>query len=68
MPGASSWNVIVFPGQACILCLCATQEELFLDSEAKIATRRYINLAITYDHRIVNGRGTILQEIRRAIR
>jgi 2-oxoglutarate dehydrogenase E2 component (dihydrolipoamide succinyltransferase) len=60
---------IIFPGQTCMLCLHATQEELFLDAQGDIATRRYVNLGITYDHRVVNGREAtlFLQEIKKVL-
>jgi 2-oxoglutarate dehydrogenase E2 component (dihydrolipoamide succinyltransferase) len=57
---------IIFPGQTCMLCLCATQVELYRDNSGEICTSRYANLGITYDHRVVNGRDAVLflQEIR----
>ncbi len=51
---------IVFPGQTCMLCLCAMQEELCRDGQGEIYTSRYVNLGITYDHRVVNGRDAAL--------
>jgi 2-oxoglutarate dehydrogenase E2 component (dihydrolipoamide succinyltransferase) len=60
---------IVFPGQTCVLCLCGTQEELCRGGDGEIRTSRYVNLGITYDHRVVNGRDAalFLQEIARIL-
>jgi 2-oxoglutarate dehydrogenase E2 component (dihydrolipoamide succinyltransferase) len=57
---------IIFPGQACMLCLCSTQEELYQADSGEIVIRRYVHLGITYDHRIVNGRDAtlFLQELK----
>lgn len=51
---------VIFPGQTCMLCLCATQEELYRTDERKIDIRRYLYLGITYDHRVINGRDAAL--------
>ena len=56
---------IIHPDHACILCLCGVQEELYLVDGAPL-TRHYVNLGLSYDHRLINGReATIfLQEIK----
>lgn len=58
---------LIFPGQACMVCLCATQEEVYLASDGVIATRHYVNVGLAYDHRLVNGRDAalFLQELKR---
>ncbi|WP_034263661.1 2-oxo acid dehydrogenase subunit E2 [Actinospica robiniae] len=57
---------IVFPGQACAVCLPDTQEELALSADGRVVARRYVNLGLVYDHRLVNGRDAVvfLQELR----
>jgi 2-oxoglutarate dehydrogenase E2 component (dihydrolipoamide succinyltransferase) len=47
---------IIFSGQTCMVCLCATQEEVYRTSEGDVDVRRFVNLGLTYDHRVVNGR------------
>jgi len=51
---------IIFPGQACMLCLCGTQQELYLSDAEQIAVRHYANLGLSYDHRVINGRDAAL--------
>ncbi|HEY2242469.1 MAG TPA: 2-oxo acid dehydrogenase subunit E2 [Streptosporangiaceae bacterium] len=60
---------IVFPGQTCVLALCATQEELVRTPAGEIATRRYVNVGMSYDHRVLSGRDAIafLHEIKRIL-
>lgn len=60
---------IVFPGQACAICLPDTQEELALSADGTVVTRRYVNLGLVYDHRLVNGRDAVvfLQDLRRLL-
>ncbi|HEX3786923.1 MAG TPA: 2-oxo acid dehydrogenase subunit E2 [Pseudonocardiaceae bacterium] len=52
-------NPIVHPGQTAVLCLCANQEELYRDEQGGIGTRRYVNLGLGYDHRVINGRDAV---------
>jgi 2-oxoglutarate dehydrogenase E2 component (dihydrolipoamide succinyltransferase) len=56
---------IIFSDQACMVCLCATQEEVYRTGEAEFGVRRYAQVGITYDHRVVNGRDAVafLQEL-----
>lgn len=51
---------IVFPGQACMISLCGTQEELYRTADGNIGIRHYVNLMLAYDHRLVNGRDAAL--------
>jgi 2-oxoglutarate dehydrogenase E2 component (dihydrolipoamide succinyltransferase) len=51
---------IVVPGQAAVVCLCGTREELFLDDAGELGRRRCVNLGLAYDHRIVNGSAAVL--------
>lgn len=47
---------IIFPGQSCVLCLCGTQQEVYLTSARQIEVRYVATLGIAYDHRVINGR------------
>jgi 2-oxoglutarate dehydrogenase E2 component (dihydrolipoamide succinyltransferase) len=47
---------IIFSGQTCMVCLCATQEEVYRKPEGDFDVRRFVNLGLTYDHRVINGR------------
>jgi len=60
---------IVFPGQACVVSLGDTQEQLALDGCGQIITRRYVYVGLIYDHRLVNGRDAMLflQELTRVL-
>lgn len=60
---------IVFPGQACAVCLPDIQEELALSEDGTVVTRRYVNIGLVYDHRLVNGRDAVvfLQDLRRLL-
>jgi 2-oxoglutarate dehydrogenase E2 component (dihydrolipoamide succinyltransferase) len=57
---------IVFPGQTCAVCLPDTQEELALADDGRVVVRRYVNLGVVYDHRVVNGRDAVafLQDLK----
>lgn len=50
---------IVFPGQTCVVAIGGTQEELALDADGQVVTRRFVNLSAVYDHRVVNGREAV---------
>jgi 2-oxoglutarate dehydrogenase E2 component (dihydrolipoamide succinyltransferase) len=60
---------IVFPGQTCVVSLAGTLEELILDPAGQVTVRRVANVAVSYDHRTVNGRDAVLflQEIKAAL-
>jgi 2-oxoglutarate dehydrogenase E2 component (dihydrolipoamide succinyltransferase) len=64
-PGTVLARPIIFPGQACVVCLCAPQEELYLTGAGDIAVRHFVNLGLSYDHRVLNGRDAsrFLQEL-----
>ena len=47
---------IVFPGHTAVVCLCAVQHELYRTDDGDIGSRAYFNLALGYDHRVINGR------------
>ena len=68
-PGVVLARPIIFPGQTCMLCLCAVQQELCLTDTGDVGTRNYLNLGITYDHRVINGRDAITfgQELNRLL-
>jgi 2-oxoglutarate dehydrogenase E2 component (dihydrolipoamide succinyltransferase) len=46
---------MVFPGHACALSLCSAQSELYLTADGRVAPREYVDLGMSYDHRLVNG-------------
>jgi len=50
---------IVFPGQTCAVSLADTQEELALTDNRDVVVRRYVNIGVVYDHRVVNGRDAV---------
>jgi 2-oxoglutarate dehydrogenase E2 component (dihydrolipoamide succinyltransferase) len=60
---------IIFPTQRCILSLCSEQEELYLDTGGRVATRHYLTIGVVYDHRVINGAEAMrfLQEIKRKL-
>jgi 2-oxoglutarate dehydrogenase E2 component (dihydrolipoamide succinyltransferase) len=60
---------IVFPGQTCMLCLCGTQQEVYLTSAGTLDVRHVAHLGISYDHRVINGRDAsdFLHELKRAL-
>ncbi|MGV9214018.1 2-oxo acid dehydrogenase subunit E2 [Micromonospora sp. RB23] len=60
---------IVFPGQTCVVAIGGTQEELALDADGQVVTRRFVNLSAVYDHRVVNGREAVafLQAVKAAL-
>ncbi|WP_433534136.1 2-oxo acid dehydrogenase subunit E2 [Micromonospora sp. CA-249363] len=60
---------IVFPGQTCVVAIGGTQEELALDADGQVVTRRFVNLSAVYDHRVVNGREAValLQAVKTAL-
>ncbi|MGH3380458.1 MAG: 2-oxo acid dehydrogenase subunit E2 [Actinoallomurus sp.] len=51
---------IIHPGRSCVVTLCATQEEVRLAADGTPETRPYVTIAITYDHRVINGRDAVL--------
>ncbi|MEU7841447.1 2-oxo acid dehydrogenase subunit E2 [Micromonospora sp. NPDC049114] len=60
---------IVFPGQTCVVAIGGTQDELALDADGQVVTRRFVNLSAVYDHRVVNGREAVafLQAVKAAL-
>ncbi|MFG1883920.1 2-oxo acid dehydrogenase subunit E2 [Micromonospora sp. NPDC049102] len=60
---------IVFPGQTCVVAIGGTQDELALDVDGQVVSRRFVNLSAVYDHRIVNGREAVafLQAVKAAL-
>lgn len=55
MYGVSSFTSIINPPQSCILAIAGLQDELFRDSSGDIKDRKYVNLTLTADHRVVDG-------------
>jgi 2-oxoglutarate dehydrogenase E2 component (dihydrolipoamide succinyltransferase) len=51
---------LILPPHACMLALCAPQEELRLDDAGRVTVRRYLHLGLAYDHRVINGRDATL--------
>ncbi|MER5770036.1 2-oxo acid dehydrogenase subunit E2 [Streptomyces sp. NPDC001985] len=55
-PGVVLARPIVFPGHSCAVVLPGVQEEVFLDEAGAPAVRRTVQLGLSYDHRVLNGR------------
>jgi 2-oxoglutarate dehydrogenase E2 component (dihydrolipoamide succinyltransferase) len=51
---------VIPPEVAAAISLCAVQDELVLDDEGGVRRRPFLNLAMTYDHRLINGRDAML--------
>jgi 2-oxoglutarate dehydrogenase E2 component (dihydrolipoamide succinyltransferase) len=51
---------IIFPGQSCVVSLGDAQEQLAFDADRQVVSRRYVNIGLVYDHRLINGRDAIL--------
>jgi 2-oxoglutarate dehydrogenase E2 component (dihydrolipoamide succinyltransferase) len=51
---------VIPPDVAAAVSLCAVQEELVLDPDGGVRRRSYLNLAMTYDHRLINGADAML--------
>ncbi len=51
---------VIPPEVAAAVSLCAVQDELILDDDGGVRCRPYLNLAMTYDHRLINGRDAML--------
>jgi 2-oxoglutarate dehydrogenase E2 component (dihydrolipoamide succinyltransferase) len=51
---------LVLPPQVCMLALGATHAEPGLDARGALVTRLVVNLGISYDHRLINGRDAAL--------
>jgi 2-oxoglutarate dehydrogenase E2 component (dihydrolipoamide succinyltransferase) len=49
---------IVFPGQTCVVSLCAVRDELRLTGGQVIADP-VVDIGLSYDHRVVNGRACV---------
>jgi 2-oxoglutarate dehydrogenase E2 component (dihydrolipoamide succinyltransferase) len=60
---------IIFPGQSCMLCLCGTQQEVYLTSAGEVDVRHFATLGLGYDHRVINGRAAseFLHELTRIL-
>lgn len=46
---------VVFPGQVCAVSLGDVQDSLSLDESGQVVARRYVNVGLVYDHRVLNG-------------
>jgi 2-oxoglutarate dehydrogenase E2 component (dihydrolipoamide succinyltransferase) len=51
---------IIPPKLAAAISLCSIQEEVILDEDGSVRRRSYLNLVMTYDHRLINGRDAVL--------
>jgi 2-oxoglutarate dehydrogenase E2 component (dihydrolipoamide succinyltransferase) len=51
---------IVLPSHTCMLSLSGIEREIVLEKSGAPGTRPYFHLGIAYDHRVVNGRDTML--------
>jgi 2-oxoglutarate dehydrogenase E2 component (dihydrolipoamide succinyltransferase) len=60
---------IIHPGRTCVVTLCATQHEVCLAEDGTPFTSAHTTIAITYDHRVINGRDAVLflTEVKRAL-
>lgn len=59
-PGVVLAIPVIPPNVAAALSLCSVQEETVLDDDGGVRRRSYLNLAMTYDHRLINGRDAVL--------
>lgn len=59
-PGVVLAIPVIPPNVAAALSLCSVQEETILDEDGGVRRRSYLNLAMTYDHRLINGRDAVL--------
>lgn len=59
-PGVVLAIPVIPPNVAAALSLCSVQEETVLDEDGGVRRRSYLNLAMTYDHRLINGRDAVL--------
>ena len=46
---------IILPPQTCMVSVGAVLTELVLDAAGQPAARRYLNLGVAFDHRVING-------------
>lgn len=51
---------LVLPGHTCALAVGGPQSELYFDESGAVAGRAYLQICLTYDHRLVNGRDAAL--------
>ncbi|MCX5386214.1 2-oxo acid dehydrogenase subunit E2 [Streptomyces sp. NBC_00083] len=58
---------IVHPGRTCVVTLCAERSEVALAEDGVPFTRPVTTVAVTYDHRYLNGRDAVrfLTEVKR---
>lgn len=55
MKGVKNFTPIIDPGQAAILGVGGVHDELGLDSNGGVLTRKVFNLTVTADHRVADG-------------
>lgn len=46
---------LIYPGQTCMISVAGVFEELYQARDKSVASRRYTNLGLAYDHRHING-------------
>lgn len=51
---------IVHPDTTAAVCLAGIQHELVLDGSGAVASRHVVNISVSYDHRVINGRDAML--------
>ena len=58
---------IIPPGHTAMLSLAGLIDEVYRDDDGQLKTRRYTNLGVAYDHRVINGSQAMdfLQSIKR---
>lgn len=51
---------IVHPDTTCVVCFAGIQQELTPNEAGKVGARRVVNIGVSYDHRVINGREAVL--------
>jgi len=57
---------IILPPQTCMITIGSICSELFMEEEQQVKQRKFINIGLAYDHRIINGSDavTFLKELK----
>ena len=59
-PGVVLAIPVIPPNVAAAVSLCSVQQETVIDDDGAVRRHSYLNLAMTYDHRLINGRDAVL--------